>query len=204
MKARYLTYLGTAVALAMSCTAAFAQSNTVSREIKLSQASGSSTPNQTQPAPVSPRQSAPAPGTAQPPQSLPPGQQAPQTQVSQDELKKFASAIKKLQPIQQEAETQITQAIQQQELSEQRFGEIYQSRQNPKAKPTTKITPEENKKFEQASTRIQKIQESTQSRMEKTVQGEGLDIQRFNQIFLALRQNPQLLEQVRQMIKTAS
>jgi glucan-binding YG repeat protein len=204
MKARYLTYLGTAVALAMSCTAAFAQSNTVSREIKLSQASGSSTPNQTQPAPVAPRQSAPAPGTAQPPQSLPPGQQAPQTQVSQDELKKFASAIKKLQPIQQEAETQITQAIQQQELSEQRFGEIYQSRQNPKAKPTTKITPEENKKFEQASTRIQKIQESTQSRMEKTVQGEGLDIQRFNQIFLALRQNPQLLEQVRQMIKTAS
>lgn len=204
MKAGYITYLGTALALAMSCGAAFAQSNAVPREIRLSQASGSSSQNQIQPAPSSTQQQAPVPGTAQPPQSQPQGQPTPQTQVSQEELKKFAGAIKKLQPIQQKAETQITQAIQQQELSEQRFGEIYQARQNPQAKPTKKITNEENKKFEQASAKIQQIQQTTQSEMEKTVQSEGLNVQRFNQIFLALRNNPQLLQQVRQMIKSSS
>lgn len=194
MKARYLT-LGTAVALAIS-SSAVAQSNTEAREIKLSQAS-QIPQNQTNP-PSTPNQQAPAPGTAQPRQSQ------PQTQVSQAELQKFANAIKKLQPIQQQAETQITQAIQQQELSEQRFGEIYQSRQNPQAKPTKKITSEENKKFEQANAKIQQIQQSIQSRMEETVRSEGLDIQRFNAIFLTLRSNPEMLQKVRQMIKSPS
>lgn len=201
MKARYVTFLGTAFALAISCNAV-AQSNAVSKETQLSQAS-SSPQTPTQPVPSAPQRQIPAPGASQTPQAQPqlPGQPS-QTDVSQEELQKFANAVKKLQPIQQEAETQINQAIQQQDLSEERFGEIYQSRQNPKAKPEKKITREENKKFEQVSTKIQEIQQATQTRMEQTVRTEGLDIQRFNQIFLSLKRNPELLQKVRQLIKS--
>lgn len=201
MKARYVTFLGTAFALAISCSAV-AQSNAVSKETQLSQAS-SSPQTPTQPVPSAPQRQIPAPGASQAPQAQPqlPGQPS-QTDVSQEELQKFANAVKKLQPIQQEAESQINQAIQQQDLSEERFGEIYQSRQNPKAKPEKKITREENKKFEQVSTKIQEIQQATQTRMEQTVRTEGLDIQRFNQIFLSLKRNPELLQKVRQLIKS--
>lgn len=94
MKAGYITYLGTALALAMSCGAAFAQSNAVPREIRLSQASGSSSQNQIQPAPSSTQQQAPVPGTAQPPQSQPQGQPTPQTQVSQEELKSLLARLR--------------------------------------------------------------------------------------------------------------
>lgn len=201
MKARYLAFIGTALAWTVLGSTAIAQSSTVPREIKLSQASGSSPQNTTKPG-VS--QSAPAPGSAQPPQSQtqPPVQQAPQAQVSQQDLQKFANAIKKLQPIQREAQTQITQAIQQQNISEKRFGEIYQSRRNPQAQPTAKVTPEESKKFEVVSAKIDQIDKVTQSKMEKTVQEEGLDVKRFNQIFSAIRQDPALLQQVQKMIQS--
>lgn len=200
MKARYLAFIGTAIAIAISSSSAVAQSSTVPREIKLSQARTGSPPPATQPGSAPSNNQAPAPG-AVPPQTQ---QQAPQTKVSQEELQKFANAVKKLQPIQQQAQTQVAQVIKQQNLSEQRFGEIYQSSRNPQAQPTAKVTPEERKKFAQASTQIQKIQESTQTKMEQAVKGEGLEIPQFNQIFAAIRQNPELLQKVQQMIKTSS
>lgn len=206
MKARYLGFIGTAMALALS-SGAVAQSSTVPKEIKLSQAGSTSPQNPTQPGSKPANTQAPAtqsaPPTSSQPQS-PTQQQAPQAQVSQEELKKFASAVKKLQPIQQGALSQITDVIKQQKLSEKRFGEIYQSRQNPQAQATAKVTPEESKKFEQANAKIEQIQQSTQSKMEQTVKSEGLEIPRFNQIFLAIRQNPELLQKVRQMLKTSS
>lgn len=187
MKAQYLTFISTAFALAMTCSAAFAQSSTVpiAIDIKLSQ-------------------QAPKPESVQSPKPkpLPQVQQAPQGEISQEDLQKFANAVKKLQPIQQEADTQITQAIQQQNLSQKRFGEIYQARRNPQAKPTTAITPEETKKFDQVGAKIQDIEQATQSKMERAVRDEGLDIQRFNQIFAAIRQNLALLQKVQQMIQS--
>ncbi|AFY86028.1 DUF4168 domain-containing protein [Chroococcidiopsis thermalis] len=188
MKARYLSFIGMAIAVALSGGAAWAQSGSVPKEIQLSQ-TDSPSQNPTQP--------------TQPSQSQPPTQKPAPAQVSQKELQQFANAVKKLQPIQENAQNQIVQAIQQEDLSEKRFGEIYQSRRNPQAQPTAKITPDENKKFDQANAKIEKIEQSTQGQMEQAVKGEGLDIQRFNQIFLTLRQNPDLLQKVREMIKTA-
>lgn len=202
MKARYISLIVTAMALTMS-SAAVAQSRTLPGETKLSQAPSGSpqTPAQpgSSPANTQPPARQSAPPTQSPPQS--PAQQAPKAQVSQAELQKFANAVKKLQPIQKNALSQITTAIKQQNLSEKRFGEIYQSKQSPQAQPTAKVTPEENKKFEQVNAKIRQIQKSAQSKMEQTVKSEGLEIPRFNQIFLAIRQDPQLLQKVRQMLR---
>ncbi len=206
MKAKFLTPIGTALALAMIGSNALAQSITVPKEIKLSQASGGSRQSPTQPAPGSANQQAPARQSAPPSQSpsQPQNQPAPQAEVSQEELQKFANAVKKLQPLQKEALSQITQVIQQQKLSEKRFGEIYQARQNPQAQPTPKISPEENKRFEQANAKIEQIQQATQSRMEQTVRSEGLEIPQFNRIFAAIRQNPALMQKIQQMIQSPS
>jgi hypothetical protein len=196
MKARYLTFIGTALALAVLGSNTIAQSSSVPKEIKLSQESSSSPQNLTK--------QAPKPGTTQPQQSQPQpqNQQAPQTEVSQQELQKFANIVKKLQPLQRGALSQIQGAIKQQNLSEQRFGEIYQSQKNPQAQPTKKVTPEEKKKFEQVNAEIAKIQETTQSKMEEAVRAEGLEIPRFNQIFSAIRSNPALMQKVQQMIQS--
>ncbi len=131
-----------------------------------------------------------------------PSTASPSAEVSPIELQKFAHALKRLVPIQQGVKTQIIQTLQQQNLSEKRFSEIYQARKNPQAQATSAITPQETQKFDQIAAKLQQIQKSTQSKMAQVVRGEGLDVQRFNQILVAVRQNPALRQKVREMIRS--
>lgn len=125
----------------------------------------------------------------------------PQTKISDDELKKFAVATKQLLAIVNEAEGQMVQAVQKQGLTETRFNEIYQSKKNPTAKPTTQITPKEEESYKQAVSQLTQIQESARAKMDKAVQAQGLPMERFNQIFVAVQNNPQLRQEVRKMIQ---
>lgn len=142
------------------------------------------------------------PAQAQSQQAAPsPQAPAPQVQIDPKELQKFSKAVKQLQVIQEKSVTQMRQVVERQGLSEQRFMQIYQAQRNP-SKPATKVTPVEQQNFEQASTRLKKIQQETQSKMMQVVEKEGLNVERFNQIMAAVRQNPSLQQQVRQMIQS--
>lgn len=142
------------------------------------------------------------PAQAQSQQAAPsPQAPTPQVQIDPKELQKFSKAVKQLQVIQEKSVTQMRQVVERQGLSEQRFMQIYQAQRNP-SKPATKVTPVEQQNFEQASTRLKKIQQETQSKMMQVVEKEGLNVERFNQIMAAVRQNPSLQQQVRQMIQS--
>jgi len=82
---------------------------------------------------------------------------------------------------------EVTQVIQQQGLSEKRFDEIYQARQN-QAQPTATVTSEETKKFEQTAAKIQEIQQVTDSKMMQVVREESLEAQ-LQPDFTAVKQN---------------
>lgn len=138
---------------------------------------------------------------AQKPAPKPQAPAAPQVQIAPEELQKFSNTIKQLQVIQQGAVTEMTKVVQRGGLSEQRFMQIYQAQRNPSAQPTPKITPKEQQNFEQASTKIKDIQQQTQSKMMQVVEKEGLNVQRFNQIMAAVRQDRALQQKVQQMIQ---
>lgn len=121
--------------------------------------------------------------------------------VSADELKKFASATKQLLSIVNETETQMVQAVEKQGLTEARFNAIYQSKRNPNAKPTSQITPKEEESYKQAVTQLTKLQADAQAKMDKVVAAQGLQMERFNQIFAAVQKDPQLRQEVRKMIQ---
>lgn len=126
----------------------------------------------------------------------------PQEQFRPEELKQFANAVKQVQVIQQDSLKQMTQVVQRQGLTEQRFVQIYQAQQNPSTRSAAKITPAEQQNFEKANVRFKAIQQEAESKMEQAVKNTGLGVQRFNQIFAAVRQNPALKQQVQQMIRS--
>jgi hypothetical protein len=140
--------------------------------------------------------------TPQQPTSKPSVQSAPTTKVSQEELQKFANAVKQLQAIQRQTETQMIGAIQREGLSEQQFMQIYQSQRNPNAQPAKKATSEEMKKYQQAVSKVTDIQRQTTPKMEKAVKSQGLELQRFNQIFAAIQADPTLKQQVQNLVRT--
>jgi lipoprotein-anchoring transpeptidase ErfK/SrfK len=127
---------------------------------------------------------------------------APQTQVSQEELQKFARTIKQLIAIEQGANQEMTQVIGQSGLTQDRFIEINRAQRSPSAKPTKAVTPQEKQQYDKAFSRLGEIQKQAESKMEQVVQKEGIPIKRFNEIEAAVRQDPAMQQKVRQMIQS--
>jgi hypothetical protein len=158
----------------------------------------------TKPAPVKPAPAtkpAPAAGSAPAASPAPTSPATAQEKVSPEELKKFASATKQLLAIVNDTESQMVQAVEKQGLSQTRFNEIYQSKQNPNAKPATQITSKEEASYKQAVTQLTQLQKDAQTKMDQVVQAQGLPMDRFNQIFAAVQKDPQLKQEVRKMIQ---
>jgi len=153
----------------------------------------------TKPAPVT--KPAPAAGSAPAASPAPTSPATAQEKVSPEELKKFASATKQLLAIVNDTESQMVQAVEKQGLSQTRFNEIYQSKQNPNAKPATQITSKEEASYKQAVTQLTQLQKDAQTKMDQVVQAQGLPMDRFNQIFAAVQKDPQLKQEVRKMIQ---
>lgn len=131
---------------------------------------------------------------------------APQTapvsqQPSKQEVQKFAGAVKQILTINKVSEEQAVQAIQGEGLSPQRFDEIYKMQADPKVKPTTQVQPKERQSYDRAVAKLIAIQKESQTKMEKAVQDQGLNVQRFNQIFAAVQKNPQLKQEVQQIMR---
>lgn len=136
------------------------------------------------------------------PQSQPPASNTPtNTQVSSEELQKFARTIKQLIGIEQNANQEMTQVIGKSGLSQQRFFEIYKLQKTPSAQPTQAVSSQEKQQFEKAFTSLRQIQQQAETKMQQVLQTEGLKAERFNQIEAVVRQDPALQKKVREMIK---
>lgn len=135
----------------------------------------------------------------QPPAS---SQTQPQSQISQDELQKFARSLKQLLTIQQGTKQEMSQVVEGSGLGQKRFLEIYQAQKNPSAQPKPAISSQEKQQFDKAFTRLGQIQQQAQSKMQQAVQKEGLNPVRFNQILTLVRQDPKLQQQVQKLIRS--
>ncbi|NJR49325.1 MAG: DUF4168 domain-containing protein [Leptolyngbyaceae cyanobacterium CSU_1_3] len=136
-----------------------------------------------------------------PPAPTAPSSAPTAAQPSKDEVQKFAGAIKQILTINKVSEAQAVQAIQGEGLTPQRFDEIYKLQADPKAKPTTQVPAKERQSYDRAVAKLVAIQKDSQTKMEKAVQDQGLNVQRFNQIFEAIQKNPQLKQEVQQLIR---
>lgn len=126
-----------------------------------------------------------------------------QSSVSEDDLKKFVGAAKKLEVISQERNTQIAKLVKDGGLSLDRFREIYLSKQNSKVKPKNEVTQDEQQKYDRTVEQLVQLQKDTQSKMGTAVQSEGLEVPRFLQILETVQKTPDLQKKVEQMLKSS-
>jgi hydroxymethylpyrimidine pyrophosphatase-like HAD family hydrolase len=125
--------------------------------------------------------------------------QAATTEVSPQELEQFAQAIEEMRSIQLESRDKVSQALQEEGISKERFQEILKAQRNPEV--NVNASQQEMQKFESASQKLADIQRNTQSQMKNAVQEQGLEVPRFQQILAAVREQPTLQQQVQQMIQ---
>ncbi|MGG6268809.1 DUF4168 domain-containing protein [Leptolyngbya sp. AN03gr2] len=146
--------------------------------------------------PVRAQQQAPQ----QAPQQTTPAPTVNQT-VTPAETRQFANAVKQVLAISRQSETQAVAAIRSEGLTEQRFDEIFRSERNPQQKPAKPVEATEKQRYDRALAKLVQLGKDNDAKVETAVKKEGLNIPRFNQIFQVVRSNPQLRQQVQQLIQ---
>ncbi|MEA5515842.1 DUF4168 domain-containing protein [Nodularia sp. UHCC 0506] len=124
-----------------------------------------------------------------------------QTIISQEELQQFANLIPALQEIGQTSQQMAVQIIEQSGLSVERFQELSEAQQSPGTTPSSPATPEEQQSFNLVAPEIQSIQQETLTQQEELVRAGGLEPNRFNEILVAIQQDPGLQQQIQQIIQ---
>ncbi|MDY7024264.1 MAG: DUF4168 domain-containing protein [Cyanobacteriota bacterium] len=127
--------------------------------------------------------------------------QAASSEVTTDELRKFAEAYKQLRAIDAEAEQRMAQIVEQHGLTPQRFVEIGRSQEGGDSGSSAQVTPEEQANFDKALVEVREVLQDTETRKYEAVQSQGLGVERFKEIITALQQSPELQEQVKQMLQ---
>jgi hypothetical protein len=166
------------------------------------------TPSGQTPSNQSPANQSPAPqsGSGTTPASTP---------VSQDEIQKFASAIKQLQSIQQDAQQQASRILEGEQLTPERYGQILQSQQGTQSpsqgqgqgqgqaqtQPSQQVSPQERQKFERANSKLDELRQSTRQRFDQVFQTAQLPRERFEQILTQVRQDPSLRQRIEQQLQ---
>ncbi len=113
------------------------------------------------------------------------------TEVSDEELKQFASALQQMQMMNQMAQQRMVAAVQDAGLEVERFSAIRQAQEAPDQ--TTDATEDELAKVDAAVAELEKIQEETNAQMVAKIEAAGLTEARYQEIGQAL-QNSQALQ----------
>jgi ubiquinone biosynthesis protein UbiJ len=119
-------------------------------------------------------------------------------EVTDKELKQFASAFQQVQRVDQNAQQIMIKAVQDEGLEVQRFNEIQQAQQ---ANQEVDASNEEIKKYESASTELKKIQVQAQQEMQEKITEEGLTVPRYQEIATSIQASPELQEKLQEYLK---
>lgn len=119
---------------------------------------------------------------------------------SDNELKSFVKASKKITSIQMETEQKMVEAIENEGLTVDRFHQILDQQRNPDTS-ATETSQNELKSFNNAAQAIILENKKVEEKMAASIEEEGIDVETYNQIMVAYQQNTGIQRRVDQMIK---
>ncbi len=120
-------------------------------------------------------------------------------EVGQGDLEKFANALVRIKVIEQQVLISIIQQFKNQGFSQERFEAIVQAQQS-QTPLEPELTEEEKTKLAEINSQISAIRQQATSQMEQAVKAQDLNIERYREILEMVRQNPELKEQVEQIV----
>ncbi|MEM8777505.1 MAG: DUF4168 domain-containing protein [Cyanobacteria bacterium P01_G01_bin.49] len=120
--------------------------------------------------------------------------------ITEEELRKFADAVVKLQSVDEATQAKMIEAVQGEGLSPERFMEIAKKEGNENTALTDEVTTEEQQKYEKALTKIKQLNEEDRVQKREAVQEAGLEVSRFNEIGKIVEDDRELQKQVVEML----
>lgn len=129
------------------------------------------------------------------------GQQTqPAEDVSDQELEAVVDFAVQAQKVRQNVQMKMQQAVQESDLSMQRFQMIFMSKQNPQMADSIEVTAEEEKAFQTLEPKIKEINQNAQKKIDAILQESELTQQRLQEIQKAFQADQQLRQKFQKMM----
>lgn len=116
--------------------------------------------------------------------------------VSDQELTNLGDAVEALEPIQVETQEKVKTAVEEEDLTYERFQQMMMAMQNPQMAQQVNITDEEKAKVQALQPALMEIQTEARQKMSSTLEDNGLSMQRYQQIIMGAQQDPELMARV--------
>nr|WP_292960606.1 DUF4168 domain-containing protein [Muricauda sp. UBA7809] len=118
-----------------------------------------------------------------------------QVEVTDAELDKIASAFQGIQKVNMEAQQQVMQKVEESGFDANRFNELYLASASPEQ--TVDATDEEKERFGKVMGEIQQMQVGFTEKIEEIITNEGMSIERYQTIAMALQSDTELQGRLR-------
>lgn len=135
-----------------------------------------------------------------PDQQMPATPEGSTVDVDQEELERFANAFLAVQEIQDQSRQEMAEAIEQEGLTIEEYNQMFRQQQQPEA-AEAEMSPEQQEQFQQADARIDEIEQEAQTEIENAITGEGIELERFEELWVAIQQDPELQQEVQQILQ---
>jgi hypothetical protein len=140
----------------------------------------------------------PADQQAQP--QFQPNQSAPNIEVSDEEVEKFTDVSMLAQQIQSESQQEMLAIVEEEGLDVETYNVIAESRFNDQSDDQLDVSAEDIENFESASAKVEEIQQEVEVQMTEAIEAEGMEMDRFMEINMAMQQDQALQQRVQQMM----
>lgn len=131
----------------------------------------------------------------------PPEPQQEISEVTDAELQLFVDASVKAQQIQTESQMEMIAIVQEEGLEVDTYNQILQGLQNGQSPDEMEVSSTDVEKFHTASELIGEVEQDMETKLIAAIEDEGLELDRFQQIFMAIQSDPGLQQKMQQMIQ---
>ncbi|WP_318308854.1 DUF4168 domain-containing protein [Flagellimonas crocea] len=122
-----------------------------------------------------------------------------QLEVSDAELNKIATAFPDIQQVNMEAQQKVMKTVEESGFEPNRFNELYQAAASPEK--TMDVSDEEKERFGKLMNEIQQMQVGFTQQIEKIISDEGMTLDRYQKIAMALQRDTELQNRLRTLLE---
>ncbi|ERN41525.1 hypothetical protein KR51_00018860 [Rubidibacter lacunae KORDI 51-2] len=120
--------------------------------------------------------------------------------ISDEELQQFANALEQVFQIRSASRDRAVATVRATGMEPERYDEILRAQRESDGAENAGATEAELEQFEDASKDLLAIVRETQDEMQEAVEQEGLDIERYEEIGLAVQNDSELQERIRDLL----
>lgn len=130
-----------------------------------------------------------------------PPQEAPQIEVSDEELELFIDASMNAQTVQMQSQQEMIAIVDEEGIEVNTYNEIMQAQQMGQSPEDIGVSESDLEKFERANEKIQEVEVRMERDLAQAVEDEGMEMERFQEINMAIQQDPELQQRAQQIIQ---